>query len=72
MFFHALAAAAEDTPDIPFMLVTPFVTLLLLIAAMPLAPHKQRHWWEKYYPAVSLGMGGAMAFFYLWRIPAGT
>ncbi|HVU37972.1 MAG TPA: sodium:proton antiporter, partial [Opitutales bacterium] len=47
-------------------------TLLLLIAAMPLAPHKQRHWWEKYYPAVSLGMGGAMAFFYLWRIPAGT
>jgi Na+/H+ antiporter NhaD/arsenite permease-like protein len=72
MLLPILTVATEDAPDIPLLLLTPFVLLLLLIAAMPLAPHPTRHWWEKYYPAVSLGLGGAMALYYLWRMPAGA
>ncbi len=71
MYFPVLATAAEETPDIPLVLLAPFVTLLLLIAAMPLAPHKTRHWWEKYYPAVSIGLGVVMAVYYVLRMPFG-
>ncbi len=43
-------------------MILPFVTLLLAIAVVPFI---NRHWWERYYPAVSLGLGLTTAVYYL-------
>ena len=48
-----LAAATPDAP-VHFAWLTPFVVLLACVALMPLV---RRHWWERYYPAVSVGLG---------------
>src|SRR4051812_48243537 len=58
--------------DIPLWLITPFALLLLLIATMPLTPPRVKHWWEHYYPHVAIGLGAAVAIYYLARIPGGT
>jgi Na+/H+ antiporter NhaD/arsenite permease-like protein len=49
----------------------PFGLLLLLIAIMPLTPLKLKHWWEHNYPAVSVGLGVLVSFYYYLKIPGG-
>jgi Na+/H+ antiporter NhaD/arsenite permease-like protein len=46
-------------------LSVPFVLLLVLIAVMPLGPRPVRHWWERWYPAVAIGLGALVAAYYL-------
>jgi Na+/H+ antiporter NhaD/arsenite permease-like protein len=41
----------------------PFIVLLGAIAA---APFINRHWWEKYYPLVSIALGAFVASYYLF------
>jgi Na+/H+ antiporter NhaD/arsenite permease-like protein len=67
-----LANAAGAAPaDIPLWLVLPFGLLLLMIAVMPLSPERIKHFWEHRYPHVSLGLGLAVALWFLLRIPGG-
>ena len=65
-----LAATALGT--IPAVLVLPFGLLLLLIAVVPLGPGWLKHFWEKYYTHVSLGLGLIPAAYYLLQVPGGT
>src|SRR5262245_4173933 len=58
-------------PDIPLWLVGPFVLLLLLIAIMPLAPPRLKHFWEAYYPHLAIGLGLLVVLHYWVRIPGG-
>ena len=67
---HIIGAVA-GTADIPLVLVAPFALLLLLIAVMPLAGSGVKHWWEKYYPAVSASFAALMALYYIGSVPAG-
>jgi len=48
-------------PVTPWMIL-PFVALLMSIAV---APFISRHWWEKNYPFVSIGLGLVTLFYYL-------
>ncbi len=57
--------------DIPLWLIAPFGLLLLLIAVMPLTPPRWKHRWEHYYPHIAIGLGAAVALFYVLRIPGG-
>lgn len=43
----------------------PFVVLLSCIALFPLI---NRHWWEKYYPAVALGLGAVVVYHLLFNL----
>ncbi len=45
--------------------VLPFILLLSSIAILPLA---QKHWWEKNFPFVSLGLGLVVVFHYLIQL----
>jgi Na+/H+ antiporter NhaD/arsenite permease-like protein len=45
----------------PVWIVIPFVLLLLMIATGPLF---FRHFWERHYPKVSIGLGVLVAFYY--------
>jgi Na+/H+ antiporter NhaD/arsenite permease-like protein len=63
--------AAAGTSGIPLWLIAPFGLLLLLIAVMPLTPPRMKHLWEHYYPHVAIGLGAAVAAYYLLRIPGG-
>ncbi|HTB79752.1 MAG TPA: sodium:proton antiporter [Opitutaceae bacterium] len=63
--------ATADAAGLPLWLMAPFVLLLLLIAAMPLTPPRLKHWWEHNYPLVAIGLGLAVAGYYLWRVPSG-
>ena len=65
-----LASSGAAVP-IPVALMVPFVLLLLLIAAMPLAPHGVKGIWEKYYPHISIGLGLFVAAWFLWGIEGG-
>ena len=67
-----LATAAEVGAAIPLWLVAPFALLLLLIAVMPLTPPGVKHFWEKYYAHLSVGLGVAMIAYYLANIPGGS
>ncbi|MBI2515322.1 MAG: sodium:proton antiporter [Opitutae bacterium] len=63
---------AETTAGaVPPALLLPFVVLLLLIAVVPLGPDWLKHWWEKFYPFVAVGLGLIPSLYYLFRIPAG-
>jgi Na+/H+ antiporter NhaD/arsenite permease-like protein len=58
-------AAAEDgihTVAVTPWMIIPFVALLFAIAVMPFI---NRHWWEKYYPVVSLLLGAVTVTYYL-------
>ena len=68
---HNLIASAAPAVDIPPWLIAPFALLLLMIAVMPLAPARLKHLWERGYPLVALGLGGAVAAWYLLRMPGG-
>ena len=52
---------------VPLWLSGPFVLLLVLIATMPLSPPRARHWWERFYPLVAIGLGVVVAFYYVIR-----
>jgi Na+/H+ antiporter NhaD/arsenite permease-like protein len=67
-----LASAGPTTgAEIPLWLSAPFGLLLLLIATMPLSPPRIKHLWDRFYPFVSVGLGAAVAIYYLARVPAG-
>lgn len=67
-----LFAAANAAPtEIPLWLLLPFGLLLLLIATMPLTPPKPKHWWEKNYPFVAVGLGVLVSIYYYFKIPGG-
>jgi Na+/H+ antiporter NhaD/arsenite permease-like protein len=52
------AAAVDPHPA----MILPFVVMLLAIALMPFI---NRHWWERHYPKVALGLGLITAVYYL-------
>ena len=62
--------AASD--GVSLWLSGPFALLLLLIAVMPLSPPRARHWWERFYPAVAVGLGALVGAYYLVRRPHGA
>lgn len=64
--------AATTAAEIPLWLIAPFASLLLLIAVMPLTPPRVKHVWEHYYPHIAIGLGAAVAAYYVVRIPGGT
>ncbi len=45
------------------LMVIPFVLLLLAIALMPFI---SKHWWERYYPQVSVGLGLVTIVYYVF------
>lgn len=67
----SLLLANVPSGGIPLWLVVPFGLLLLLIAAMPLTPHPVKHWWERHYPKVAIGLAGCVGIFYLLKIDGG-
>ena len=64
--------ASAPAASIPAGWVAPFALLLLLIATMPLSPHGIKRFWDKFYPAVAIGLGLIVAGFYLWQVPEGS
>jgi Na+/H+ antiporter NhaD/arsenite permease-like protein len=60
------AAYAQEggpaAPDVNPWMIAPFALLLLAIAVMPFV---NRHWWEKFYPAVCAGLGLVSIGYYL-------
>jgi len=63
MALPGVAAASEGGSHVvpPWWAVLPFITLLGMIASGPLFYH---HFWGRYYPHVSVGLGLAVAAFY--------
>ena len=59
-------------PAIPAAALAPFGLLLLLIAVMPLTPPRVKHVWDRFYPAVSLGLAALVAAYYLVVVPGGA
>lgn len=73
-FVHAVFAAhIESAGDSPVRLwmAIPFILLLILIAVMPLTPHRAKEAWEKYYPHISIILGVIVAAFYGFFMPHG-
>lgn len=66
----ALTTAATHH-DLSIWLIVPFALLILLIAVMPLTPHRWKHLWEKNHPGVAIGLGVLVAAWYLLRVPEG-
>ena len=70
VFVVPVLAAARDgvqegvmAPPAPSpWMIAPFLLLLLAIAV---APFINKHWWERWYPAVSCALGGVTAAYYL-------
>jgi Na+/H+ antiporter NhaD/arsenite permease-like protein len=59
---HLLAAASvEPNP----LMILPFALLLVCIAAMPFI---HRHWWERNYPFVAVGLGAITVCYYLFGL----
>jgi Na+/H+ antiporter NhaD/arsenite permease-like protein len=56
---------AGDTPNPPVdpLMIAPFILLLLAIAT---APFINKHWWERNYPFVSVGLGLIVVLYYLF------
>ncbi|HTB61949.1 MAG TPA: sodium:proton antiporter [Opitutales bacterium] len=62
--FIPVLGAVEGVVNVPLAMVAPFGLLLVLIAVMPLTRPTIKQWWEKYYPAVSIGLGVMVAGYY--------
>lgn len=66
LVLSALPAYAGDTGSVvpvnPLMII-PFALLLLSIALLPFI---NKHWWEEYYPAVSIVLGATTLIYYLF------
>lgn len=60
----ALAADGTSVPVNPWMIL-PFVLLLLAIAVMPFI---NRHWWERNYPYVAVGLGLVTIGYYVFGL----
>jgi Na+/H+ antiporter NhaD/arsenite permease-like protein len=58
----ALANEGEQPVAVSPWMIIPFVALLLAIAVMPFI---NKHWWERWYPAVSAGLGAITVAYYL-------
>jgi Na+/H+ antiporter NhaD/arsenite permease-like protein len=58
----------EVIPVNPWVIL-PFVLLLLSIAIIPFI---NRHWWERYYPHVSIGLGALSVVYYLFFLQNST
>jgi Na+/H+ antiporter NhaD/arsenite permease-like protein len=56
----------------PLWLSSPFALLLVLIATMPLGPPRTRHLWERFYPAVAVGLGALVALHYVLQREHGS
>ncbi|MDX2109276.1 MAG: sodium:proton antiporter [Verrucomicrobiota bacterium] len=63
--------AVGATATIPLWLIIPFITLLLLIAVMPLTPPKVKHFWEHNYPFIAIGLGVAVVLYYFLKLEGG-
>ncbi len=57
---------------VPAWSIIPFGLLLLLIAAMPLTPPRVKHFWEHYYPHIAIGLGVAVAAYFIFSLHAGV
>ncbi|HEX9782650.1 MAG TPA: sodium:proton antiporter [Opitutaceae bacterium] len=66
-----LVASVGSTPVNP-ALILPFALLLLLIAIMPLAGKKGRHFWEHYHPHIAGALGALVAGWYVLRMAGGV
>jgi len=66
--FEATAANAGVAPVVSATWILPFALLLGSIAAMPFIA---RHFWERNYPWVSIGLAGVVAAYYLLAVPDG-
>lgn len=56
----AFASGGDSAPH--WLWMSPFVLLLASIALMPFI---NKHWWEKWYPAVAIALGAVSASYYL-------
>ncbi len=61
----AARAAAVPSPSVRVWMTIPFLALLLAIAIVPFV---NRHWWEKHYAKVSLGLGFLVVSYYSFVI----
>ncbi|MBM4167446.1 MAG: sodium:proton antiporter, partial [Ignavibacteria bacterium] len=61
-FLFTQEEIANTIAPTPWMIV-PFVLLLLAIALMPFI---NKHWWEKFYPHVAIGLGCITLFYYFF------
>ncbi len=71
VFTLPVLGAAEGALDVPLALVLPFALLLLLIAVMPLSRQAVKHWWEKNYHFVAIGLGVLVAAYYFLHTGGG-
>lgn len=67
-----MIALTPDPSHVPAWLILPFTTLLLLIAAVPLASDRIKHWWEHSYAKVAVALAAIVALYYLLQVPAGA
>ena len=69
--FSSLAYAGEESraTQVSLVMIVPFIVLLVGIA---LGPFVNRLWWEKYYPAVAIGLGLIPVAYYLFVIGNGS
>lgn len=68
----AAAGSLAPKSHVPGAMTIPFVLLLILIAAMPLAPHRIKRYWDKYYAHVAIGLGIVVGLFYLGFVQGGS
>jgi len=71
-FLPAVACSDEGGGIIPSpspVMIAPFLLLLLSIAVVPFI---NKHWWERWYPAVSIGLGAVTVLYYLFGLHAAT
>lgn len=71
MSFSIVVASVGSSAGVPPLLIAPFGLLLLLIASMPLTPHRVKHFWEHYYPHISIFLGVMVAGYYIAFMPEG-
>ncbi|MGN6370343.1 MAG: sodium:proton antiporter [Phycisphaerae bacterium] len=65
-FLHVVGKGAP-APDVAIVWIAPFVALLASIAIMPFAA---KHFWEKNYQNVSIGLGLLVVAYYLFELHA--
>lgn len=71
-FSDILASVGADKSEaVRLWMSAPFVLLLVLIAVMPLAGARLKHFWERFYPAVAIGLGLIVTAYYIWLVPGG-
>ncbi len=71
VLFSSLAYAGEEAQatQVSAVMILPFI---LLLGAIAVGPFINRHWWEKYYPVVAVGLGLVPVAYYLFVIGNGS